>query len=89
MEKINRGIVFSNDIEYIIKGNNALDFSYEDSKMVIPSSVFIDELRDWFRSDVNKIFKNQVVILSEEEMISSIYCSISNIIGRYPHNITG
>ena len=88
MEKISKGIVFSNDIEYILKGNNALDFNYENRGMMIPSSSFIKNLRIWFKKDVDKIFDGQVVILSEEEMISGIYNSISDVIGRFPHSIT-
>ena len=88
MEKINRGIVFSNDIEYILKGNNALDFNYENRGMMIPSSSFINDLRTWFKKDVDKIFDRQVMILSEEEMISGIYNSIGDVIGRVPHSIT-
>ena len=30
MRKIKEGIVFSNDIERILKGNNALNFNYND-----------------------------------------------------------
>ena len=59
MEKINRGIVFSNDIEYILKGNNALDFNYEKEGMIVPNSSFIKDLREWFKSDVNRVFKGQ------------------------------
>ena len=86
MEKIKKGIVFSNDIEYILKGNNALDFDYQNNDMIVPNSLFIKDLRECFKSDVNKIF-GQVVILTEEEMISSMYGSISDIVGRYPHSI--
>ena len=86
MKKIKNGIVFSNDIEYILKGNNALDFDYQKRGMTVPATSFISGLREWFKSDVNKIFNGQVIILSEEEMLNSIYNSISDIIGRYPHN---
>ena len=41
MEQIKKGIVFSNDIERILKGNNALNFSYEKSGLKIPKSTFI------------------------------------------------
>ena len=51
MEEIKKGIVFSNDIEYILKGNNALKFSYENNGMMIPNSSFILQLRENFRSD--------------------------------------
>ena len=89
MEEIKKGIVFSNDIEYILKGNNALKFSYENNGIMIPNSSFILQLRENFRSDVKKIFNNQVVILTEEEMIYSIFEQIKDVIGRYPHSIIG
>ena len=54
MEEIKKGIVFSNDIEYILKGNNALKFSYENNEIMIPNSSFILQLRENFRSDVKK-----------------------------------
>ena len=87
MKNIEKGIVFSNDIERILKGNNALEFSYEENGMNIPSSNFIESLRDDFRNDVNKIFEGSVTILSEEEMLESIYSNISDVLGRYPHCI--
>ena len=87
MEEIKKGIVFSNDIEYILKGNNALKVSYENNGMIIPGSVFMLKLRENFRSDVRRIFKDQVVILTEEEMFYSIFEQIKDVIGRYPHSI--
>lgn len=87
MEKIKKGIVFSNDIEWILKGNNALKFSYENNGMIIPESGFILKLRENFRSDVRRIFNDQVVILTEEEMLYSIFEQIKDVIGRYPHSI--
>ena len=87
MEEIKKGIVFSNDIEWILKGNNALKFSYENNGMIIPESGFILKLRENFRSDVRRIFNDQVVILTEEEMFYSIFEQIKDVIGRYPHSI--
>ena len=41
MKKINKGIVFSNDIEMILNGQNAFDYQYE----AIPSPGFISGIR--------------------------------------------
>lgn len=48
MKKIREGIVFSNDIERILKGNNALQFKYLDNGLIIPSSNYIEVLRKDF-----------------------------------------
>lgn len=88
MEEIRKGIVFSNDINYILNGKNALNFSYEEKGIVVPDGTFINTLRDSFRCDVNYIFNGQVIILSEEEMFYGLYDKVKDIIGRYPHNIT-
>ncbi len=37
MEKVNSGIVFSNDIYRILQGKNALDFNYEENGFVLPT----------------------------------------------------
>ena len=55
--------------------------------MLIPNSSFIENLRDDFRKDVNRIFDNQVVILTEEEMFESLLGQANDVIGRYPHSI--
>lgn len=88
MEKIRKGIVFSNDINYILNGKNALNFSYEEKGIVVPDGTFINTLRDSFRCDVSCIFNGQVTILSEEEMLYGLYDKVKDIIGRYPHSIT-
>lgn len=88
MKKIEKGIVFSNDIERILKGNNALEFSYEKKGIIIPNIGFLESLRIDFKKDVNKIFEGAVTILSEEEMLCNIYNSIADILGRYPHCFT-
>ena len=80
MKTIKNGIVFSNDIERILKGLNALDFQYE--KM--PSQKTIDDVRSDFEKQVNRFF-NSVSIVSEEEMVQ-----VNNLIGgEYPHRIVG
>ena len=76
MERIKNGIVFSNDIKKILSGVNAFDYKYD----FIPNSSTIDMVRDDFRDEVVKIFKN-VVIISEEEMEN-----VNRFIGgEYPH----
>ena len=89
MKIIENSIVFSNDIERILKGNNALDYNYEKKGMFLPSESFIEELRGDFKKDTNKVFDNKSFILSEEEMLESIDQAISDVIGRYPHCIFG
>ena len=65
MEKINKGIVFSYDIKRILNGINAFDYQYE----FVPSNSIIETLRADFKSEVKKIFKDNVTIISEEEMM--------------------
>ncbi len=87
MKIIKDSIVFSNDIERILKGCNALDFSYTNNGLIIPNKKLIEDLRLDFKKDVNKIFEGKVSILSEEEMLESINYSINDVCGRYPHCI--
>lgn len=76
MEKISKGIVFSEDIKRILNGVNAFKFKYSFK----PSDSVISEVRDDFRRDVNNIF-DEVVIISEEDMMR-----VNNLIGGgYPH----
>ena len=88
MKTIKNGIVFSNDIERILKGYNALSFDFKKSGMMIPSSNFITSLRKDFEKDVNKIFK-EVTIIEEDEMYDGLYEVILDIYGSYPHRIFG
>ena len=88
MKKINDCIVFSDDIERILKGNNALDFNYEEKGMIIPSINFIDGLRNSFKKNVDKIFNNKTLIITEDEMLESLLESTKDIYGRYPHSFT-
>lgn len=83
MKKINKGIVFSNDIYRILKGNNALNFTYEG--IVIPSKSFIESVRYDFSNTINKIFSN-VTIIDEDDMLQGL----DNVMeyGVLPHCIT-
>lgn len=77
MRKIKKGIVFSDDIKRILSGVNAFDYQYKS----IPSGSVIDIVRSDFRNDVNKIFNDEVTIISEEEMLG-----VNEFIGgEYPH----
>lgn len=77
MRKIKKGIVFSDDIKRILSGVNVFDYQYKS----IPSGSVIDIVRYDFRNDVNKIFNDEVTIISEEEMLG-----VNEFIGgEYPH----
>lgn len=77
MREIKKGIVFSEDIFRILNGVNAFDYKYE----VTPSAKKIKELRIDFKKDVDKIFKKNTSIISEDEMME-----VNNFInGGYPH----
>jgi len=86
MEKVNKGIIFSNDIYRILKGQNALDFSYEQNGLVIPSEKQIEKLKEDFKKDTNRIFDNEVTIFSEEEVERVLYSSLEDCYG-YPHRV--
>ena len=78
MEKVSKGIVFSNDIERILSGVNAFDYNYK----VKPSCEVIKTIRDNFKDEVNEMF-NDVLIISEDEMLE-----VNKFIGGgYPHCI--
>lgn len=80
MEKISKGIVFSEDIKRILNGENAFKFKYDFK----PSESVIREVREDFRNDVNNIFSD-VSIISEEDMMR-----VNDLIGGgYPHRIFG
>ena len=87
MIRINNGIVFSNDIKEILKGNNALDYNYESNNMKVDNEV-VEEVRENFNEEVKKIFSD-VTIISEEDMKCSLLESIKDIEGVYPHYIFG
>lgn len=80
-KKISGGIVFSNDIKIILNGINAFDFKYD----FISSGIVIENLREDFKRDVNEIFKNDVIIIDEDEMME-----VKKLIGgEYPHCFIG
>lgn len=89
MKTIKDGIVFSNDIERILKGYNALDFNYEEKGIKIPTSDFLQEIRKSFFRDVNKIFEGKVTVLSEEEMLEGFDLALRDSFRKYPHCIFG
>jgi len=83
MKEINKGIVYSNDINLILNGYNNLDYNY--NNLILPSN--IEDLRKDFQSTTEKIF-SKVTIISEEDMISSMFNSIKDVLGIYPHCFT-
>ena len=82
MKEIKEGIVYSNDINLILNGYNNLDCNY--NGIIIPDKTFIEDLRKDFKRTVDSIF-TKTKIISEEEMILSIYNSIKDVLGIYPH----
>ena len=48
-----------------------------------------EELRFDFKKDVDKIFENKTLIISEEEMDESLEISLKDIYGGYPHGFFG
>lgn len=82
METIRDGIVFSNDINRILNGKNALDFNY--NNIGIPDHSAIESVRFDFKENVCRIFNGKVRIISELEMISSMLEAMSDVYGKYP-----
>lgn len=87
MKIIKEGIVFSNDIQRILEGYNAINFSYNKQGIIIPNKNYIESLRKDFTTTVNNIFTTTTII-TESEMLESIYSSISPFLGVYPHCIS-
>lgn len=87
MKIIKEGIVFSNDIQRILEGYNAINFSYNKQGIIIPNKNYIESLRKDFTTTVNNIFTTTTII-TESEMLESIYSSISPFSGVYPHCIS-
>ena len=87
MKTIKKGIVFSYDIQNILNGYNAINYSYTNNDIMIPANNYIKTIRKDFEKTVNKIF-TQTTIITEDEMQDSIYTSIQDVISRYPHRIT-
>ena len=81
MKDIKKGIVFSDYIKRILSGVNAFDYKYE----CVPSDDVISDIRNNFKEDVNKIFNNEVTIITEDEMLG-----VNSFIGgEYPHCFIG
>ena len=77
MKEIKKGFVYSEDIKRILEGVNAFDYEYD----ATPSIMTIEDVREDFIKQINKIFKNQVTRVTEDEMLE-----INNLIGgEYPH----
>ena len=76
---IEDGIVYSNDIVYILYGYNNLDYNY--NGMIIPST---EELRKDFKKTTERIFP-KVTIVSENEMDYSMFSALYDVRGNYPH----
>lgn len=87
MKKLENGIVFSNDIARILKGNNALNYSYEKNGLILPEKEYMERLRRDFKKDTNRIFQGQSTILEEEEMLESMNEAMKDVYGRVPHLI--
>lgn len=81
MKAIEKGIVFSNDINLILNSNNALDYRYDTS---LPSISFIANLRRDFLATTQKIF-GDVTIISEEEMTNSLTTLVDEVLKICPH----
>lgn len=88
MKTINQGIVFSNDIQNILNGYNAINYSYTNNNLIIPNKNFIESLRQDFQNTVNKIFNRNTTIITEDDMKYSIQSSLQDIESRYPHHLT-
>ena len=68
MDKINKGVVFSNDIKLILKGKNSLKYSFNKNGIIIPDDSFIDNLREEFKKIVKKAYGTDITIVSENDM---------------------
>ena len=77
MKIINDKIIISEDLWLIINGFNALDFSFKDHGISIPSTKIIELLRKDFSKQAQKVYGN-VCFISEDEMKGSILNLINN-----------
>ena len=84
MEIINSGVVFSNDIDLILKGKNALKYSYQDNGLIIPDKSFIDNIRDDFEKETSRAYEDNITIVSEEEMAYYMNKFIQGYVGDAP-----
>lgn len=84
MKIIEKGIVFSEDIELILNGNNALNYSYKDKGMIVPDKTFIKNLRMDFYKLAKFVYNTNIVIVTEQEMIDAMNNIVNEYKGRYP-----
>lgn len=75
MDRINDGIIFSNDIYYILNGKNSLGFSYVDNNIIIPKKEEIDLLRKDFLEKTSRYFE-KVSIVEEKDMVKYLNFSL-------------
>lgn len=68
METVEKGIIFSYDIDSIMKGKNALKFNYNENGLLVPDKTIIENVRRDFEKDAKNTYNTDVVIVSEEEM---------------------
>lgn len=77
MKEIKKGFVYSEDIVRILEGVNAFDYKFDQE----PSKEVIKTVREDLKVQMNKIFNNQVTVVTEEEMLM-----VNNLIkGDCPH----
>lgn len=65
MKEIKKGFVYSEDIERITKGVNAFDFKFDTE----PSKEVIKSVREDLKLQMDKIFNNNVTVVTEDEML--------------------
>lgn len=77
MKEIKKGFVYSEDIVRILEGVNAFDYKFD----TLPTKKVIESVREDLKVQMNKIFNNEVTVVTEEEMLM-----VNNLIkGDYPH----
>ena len=82
--EIKEKFIVSEDVNLILNGNNALNYSYNDNGIIIPSLAVIESLRRNLNAILNKIFNGSVKTISEE----ALKCSMNENkykCGDYPH----
>ena len=77
MKEISDGIVFSNDINRILNGYNALDFNYKDIGLIVPNNDYIEYLRKDFLKCTKNIFDKVTIV--EEDNLLDIASRLENI----------
>ena len=65
MKEIKKGFVYSEDIVRILEGVNAFDYKFDTQ----PSKEIIKRVREDLKVQMNKIFNNEVTVVTEDEML--------------------